>query len=188
MGTSDILNGVHKTITIRHAQSEGDKMQALSFIDKHFTERNGCPPPKSEGDILIACEYGSIIGAVNLDFRLENTLFPLEEFYDFSYFKEYFPFFDRRKVVQGGRWSANKPEASRLLLSAIALYCMSLGIECMLGEAKHYSVKRLDELGIKFVILYGVCPSVDFISEEKRKYYMEHPSPRLMLIQMKYLL
>ncbi len=170
------------------ADSKHDRMRALDFIEQWFFKWNGCSPPVSTGDILIASESDEIVGAVNLDFRDEATPFPVEEMYDFFHLRNYFPGFDRRQFVQGGRWSASMPDVSRLLLTAIARYSMPRGVRYMIGEVKQTSIDRLEALGIRFMILYGVFPNFETLPSERQKYYREPPPLRLMVIHMENLL
>jgi hypothetical protein len=171
-------------VICRLAESEDDKSAALSFIEKWFWQHHRWVTPPSVGDILIACDKGDIVGAVNLDFRDAHTPFPLEEIYDSKDIATYFPFFSRSTFVQGGRWSASRPFVSRMLLTAIAIHCTPRGILYMIVEAKHYSVERLEKLGIKFVVLYGVFPDFKLLSEHRQKYYTDQPSPHLVVIKI----
>lgn len=179
---------VNDGIICRLVKTDHDRIKALQFIEEWFLKWNKCSPPVSMGDILIACKNQEIVGAVNLDFRDEATTFPLEDLYDFSSLYDYFPDFNRKQIVQGGRWSGSIPGVSKLLLHGIAHHCIPRGIRYMIGEVKPSSISRLEELGVKFIMLYGVSPCFETLPMEKQKYYLEPPPLRLMIIRMENLL
>ncbi len=182
-----VTTSVSQQITCRLAVDEQDRARVLSFIREWFWKHHQWVTPPSGGDLLVAYEREEIVGAVNLDFRDSVTPFPLELMYGSEMIRSYFPFFDRERFVQGGRWSATKPNVSRFLLTAIAEHAASRGIEYMLIEAKHYSIERLEQLGIRFIVLYGVRPKYGHLPIERQKYYADDPPPRLAVIKIEQL-
>ena len=157
---------------------------ALHFMECWGHRWHGCSPPPTKGEIIAAFKDNKIIGTVVLDLYSNDKPFSLELIYDFSHIQTYTPNLPKNCMVQGGRWFASKPGVSRMLLHAIAEYAIPHGAEYLIAEVKETSIKILEGLGIRFVILCGVSPCLDSIPIEGLKYYVDLPPPRLMIIKL----
>lgn len=170
----------------RLASTEYEYNRALTFMQEWGYKWHKCSPPKTEGDIIVAWEGTDIIGTVTLDFKNKGSILPLEKIYDFRHIHKYLPKnFSLSNLVQGGRWFASKKNTSRVLLHALAEYCIPKNIEYMIVEVKNASAQRLEEFGIRFVLFCGVRPNLENIPEEGRNYYITEPLPKLALIHIK---
>ncbi len=166
-----------------------NRTDALEFIERWGRKWHNCSPPPTTGDIITAIDSrGLVVGTVSLDFPDYSDVFTLEKVYDLSLLINQVPGLERSKLVQGGRWFASVPGISRILLHAIAEYSIPRNVQYLIAEVKETSLKRMEELNIKFLVFYGLRPSLNAISNDCLRYYIDPPVPHLMLVKLDQLL
>lgn len=176
------------SVAYRLVETPEEREKALEFINSWALKWHHCLPPPTEGSIIAAWEGDQVVGTVTLDFRDKKTPFYLESVYDFSLLTAYFPEVGERvSVVQGGRWFAAREGISLPLLFAMAEYCDTCSIVYMIAEGKEWTLRRLEEIGLCFSVLYGISPNEEKIkgmSPDRRDYYVDPPVPRLFVLRI----
>lgn len=162
--------------------AEGDaRTEALKFIEDWAFQAYNCRPPATEGIIVGAWGKDGIAGTISIDIGGPRKPFPLEAVYDLEEVKKIVKF-NRKKIVQIGRWYAKVPEISLKLIESAALIAEPLGAKFLLCEGKPNSVRRVEQLGLKFILFCGLRPRMENIPAECRLYYEKAPEPKPALI------
>lgn len=162
-----------------------ERPQVIEFVNRWGMKWEGCIPPPTNCEIVTAFKGDEVVGTIGMELaQKKGAKFPLEDIYDFDLVKECFPSFCRQDTVLTVRWFASVPNISLKLVQGVVDYTEPLGIKFILCEVKEHSVKRLEELGLKFSMLYGIKPNTEIVAEENMNYY-KNGLPRLGLVNIK---
>lgn len=177
------------TITYKVTDIDDSKRdEVLSFMECIAQKWYGCSPPPTDSPIITAWQDGDVVGTLSMDFRDEDTPFALESIYDFDSIKRLITPFNRKEVVQSGRWFATVKGISHKLALGVAEYSCPRGIQYLLGEGKNRTILRMEELGFRYVVPFGILPIMENIPRDGRDYYTEGDPPKLLLMDLEYLL
>jgi hypothetical protein len=148
-----------------------ERAQVLEFMRAHSQKWYQCDPHPTEGPIITAWQGNDLVGTSTLDLRDAAQPFDLERVYDFAAIRKLMTLPDRTDMIQSGRWFSTVKGVSHLLLQAVAEYAHAKGRHYILGEGKHFTIKRLEQLGFRFIVVYGVLPRVNEMPMVERRFY-----------------
>ncbi len=160
---------------------------AVTHIESIMRNSFRCEPPATVGLVCTVTQNEKIVGSLVLVDSKDNIRFPVEEHYEFDVGNCPISF-NRNEIVQASRWTAQVPDASRLILRNAFKLAYAFGKRWVLIEAKPYSVRRLEELG---ATCYEI-PTTTLLLEKVREavgengmsYYCTVPVPTLYLIEI----
>jgi len=163
-------------------ESLQDLKDAEVFISNALRQWYQCRSISLSPTMIIARINGAIVGTVALYLSVHDSLFPMEDIYDFDYQNMPLPF-NRDRIVQFGRWIASAEGVSRALLYASAIAGIAKGCQYGLAEVKPKIAEVLSGIGVKLYF-----PSyrlrLDKIPEAIRPYYDLPPAPMPCMVDL----
>jgi hypothetical protein len=179
-----MTNASNTSITVSAVVTKEERVEVLAYIESAMRDAFHCNPPVTIGVVCIARENGVIVGSLAIQSSTRDSPFPVEHHYDFDLDNTPFTF-HREKIVQAGRWIAQRTGVSLLVLQACSQLAIDFGKRYMLIEAKPYSAKRLCELGYDCRPINGAKLLVESVKasvgEDGMRYYLEEPLPTLYM-------
>jgi hypothetical protein len=185
-----IMSSESSSVNISIAFTKNERDEAVEFIEKFMRETFECDPPPTHGIVCVARISGEVVGSIVLAGTEEHQPFPLERQYSFD--PKYAPYpFVRHDMVQGSRWTSSRKDLPQVAIDLLRFsfsLAFGLGKRHMLIEAKPYSVKHLEKLGVICFPIEGAVIVVDsiknIVGEKGMKYFIEPPLPTLYMIDI----
>lgn len=158
---------------------ENERDEVGRFVDRTMRERYGSEAYALSEIVFTAWQSGEdrrreLLGAMALAMS-HGKPFHLEEIYALDY-RTFPDIFERTRIVQLGRWTANVPGISGALLYAAILYARHHGRSWGIGEVKPWVARRFARMGIAVTVLSG-SPTFANIPKGALPYYLKPPAP-----------
>jgi hypothetical protein len=131
--------------------------------------------------VFICVRSGELVGAIGLSLS-SGEPFPVETIYQLDYGS--FPdVFDRKCIVQLGRWVTNVPDLSEVLIYGAVSYALRHGCRWGIGETKPKVARRFLQMRIRLFPFFG-APMPSRVSVGIRPYYLLPPMPSVWAISL----
>ncbi len=182
-----MANTFSKELEFSVALTQYARARAVTHIESVMRSSFQCEPPVTIGLVCTVTQDEKIVGSLVLVDSKDDAIFPVEEHYEFD--SDKCPLsFNRDEMVQAGRWTAQVPDASRLILRNAFKLAYAFGKRWVLIEAKPYSVKRLEQLGATCYEIPNTLLLLDKVREavgdNGMSYYSAFPAPTLYMIEI----
>jgi hypothetical protein len=163
-------------------EGEEERSLAALFIEKALRRWYQCLPTALPQTVIVAKRQGKIVGTITSQFGETDEPFSLETIYKFSHTDTPFPF-ERKHIVQFGRWIATVDGVARFLLYASAVHALRRGCFYGLGETKPKVTGIFSAIGIA-LHQFPATICLENVPAKIRPYYQIPPQPKLCMVSL----